>query len=701
MSFLNPVFFLGALAVVGPLLVHLFRREESRKQVFSSLMFVRHLPKPSWRRRRFRHVLLLSMRVLAVLLLVFAFARPYFQSQSVPGLQSNARSVVILLDNSLSMREGNRLQVAKQEAHSVLSGLKTGDRVHLATFSDSVQVLSHYLNNKSALPAMLADVQASYRKTDYRAALRMANQLLASMPNRIQEVHVISDFQESGWADDAGPVALGEDVKLVPHVVGERETGNGFITQVRVTEQRDDRSFRARITARVGSAGLPAAKGTARLEVNGKRVQTKSFSLAQNGSTVVEFDSLPAPPGVSEGKVIVDLEDSLPEDNTAHFVLTQEERGRVLLLNSGGTETDQGSFYLLKALRAGPSVPFTIETKATRATADTDLSRYRAVIISDSVVSKKLADGLVKFVKEGGGLVYLAGQRTNGRQSSDTLQDLLPGALGAPQVRKDGGQVFPASIDRQHAVFRLFQAVHQSYFLTTPFRGFVEVTPAANATVLMHLEGKKPLLLERAIGKGRTLLFASSLDMEWNDLPLRSVFLPFVQELLKYAMKLDVDSDEPRVGDQIPIGRLNPNLQSALRAVTGLTDSFSQTWKVRSPSGEGIELDRQRLTESDAFTVEEPGFYKTEVRNLNYPLAVNLPHAESDLSGMDPARFNEMIERTADRGTSKDAGGATAEERQAWERSQGVWWYLIILAACLLLLESWLANRMTSARTAA
>jgi len=664
-------------------------------------MFVRHLPKPSWRRRRFRHLLLLSMRVLGVLLLVFAFARPYFESQSMPGLQSNARSVVILLDNSLSMREGNRLQAAKQEAQSVLAGLRTGDRVHLATFSDSVQVLSQYLNNRSALPAMVADVQPSYRKTDYRAALRMANQLLASMPNRIQEVHVISDFQQSGWADDASPVSIGEDVKLVPHVVGARETGNAFISQVRVAEQRDDRNLRARITARVGSAGLPAAKGTARLEVNGKGVQTKPFSLAHNGSTVVEFDWLPAPPGISEGKVVVDLDDSLAEDNTAHFVLTQEERGRVLLLNSGGTETEGGSFYLLKALRAGPSVPFTVETKATRATAETDLAAYRAVIINDSVVPKKLADGLVKFVKQGGGVVFLAGHRTNGRQTADTLQELLPGTFGAAHVRKDGGQIFPASIDRQHAIFRLFQAVHQSYFLTTPFRGFVEVSPAAKTAVLMHLEGKKPLLLERTVGKGRALLFASSLDMEWNDLPLRSIFLPFVQELLKYAMRLDADSDEPRVGDQIPIGRLNPNLQSALRAVTALTDSFSQTWKVRSPSGEGIELDRQRLTESDVFTVEEPGIYKTEVRNLNYPLAVNLPHGESDLSGMDPARFNEMIERTADHRASNDAGGATAEERQAWERSQGVWWYLIIAAACLLLAESWLANRMKTAKTAA
>ena len=700
MSFLNPLFFLGALAIAGPLLVHLFRREESRKQVFSSLMFVRHLPKPSWRRRRFRHVLLLVTRVLALLLLVLAFTRPYFKSQSVPGLQSKARSVVILLDNSLSMREGGRMETARKEALALLSGLGASDRVHLATFSDSVQVLSQYVNDKSALAGVVADVRPGYRRTDYRAALRMANQLLASMPNATQEVHLISDFQKSGWEDDTSPVSLGERVRLVPHPVGEREAGNAYLNQVRVLEQRDGRSMQATITAKVNSAGLPAAEGNARLKLNGKDIQTKPFSLPENGTTVIAFDALPAPPGVSEGTVVLDVKDALAEDNSGHFVLTQEEQSRVLLLSGGGQGADNHSFYLQKALRAGAPAPFTVETRDV-ATPDEELSSYRAVVINDSAVPKKLADRLVQFVKQGGGVVLVAGPRTGGQRLNDGLQEILPGTLGASQVRKDGRQVFPASLERQHAVFQLFQPVHQSYFLTTPFRGFVDVNPVPSALVLMQLEGKKPLLIERAVGKGRALLFASSMDMEWNDLPLRSVFVPFVQELLKYAMRLDVDTDGPRVGDHIPIGRLNPNLERALRSLTTPAGSFRQAWQVRSPSGEGIELDEKNLTESDLFTLEEPGFYETEVKNLKYPLAVNLPQGESDLSGMAPARLEEMVERITDHRTDHDSDGATAEERRAWEGSQRVWWYLIIVATCLLLLESWFANRTTSANSAA
>ena len=49
MQFLNPWFLLGTLTVVAPILVHLIRKDDSRKIPFSSLMFVTRLPKKSLR----------------------------------------------------------------------------------------------------------------------------------------------------------------------------------------------------------------------------------------------------------------------------------------------------------------------------------------------------------------------------------------------------------------------------------------------------------------------------------------------------------------------------------------------------------------------------------------------------------------------------------------------------------------------------
>ena len=54
------------------------------------------------------------------------------------------------------------------------------------------------------------------------------------------------------------------------------------------------------------------------------------------------------------------------------------------------------------------------------------------------------------------------------------------------------------------------------------------MTPAPGAQVLARFDDGAPALLERRVGSGRVLLWTSSLDLAWNDLPLKPVFLPFV-----------------------------------------------------------------------------------------------------------------------------------------------------------------------------
>ena len=72
MGFLNPLFFLGALAVAVPILLHLIKRENAKKMEFPSLMFLRRIRKRTIRYQRLRHLLLLLLRVLAFLLIILA-----------------------------------------------------------------------------------------------------------------------------------------------------------------------------------------------------------------------------------------------------------------------------------------------------------------------------------------------------------------------------------------------------------------------------------------------------------------------------------------------------------------------------------------------------------------------------------------------------------------------------------------------------
>jgi len=111
MSFLTPLFLVGISALAIPVLIHLIQRERKRVVVFPSLMFLRRIPYQSVRRRSIRHWLLLSLRALALLLLIAAFARPFFlQGALAARATGGTREVVVLLDQSASMGYGDRWQ---------------------------------------------------------------------------------------------------------------------------------------------------------------------------------------------------------------------------------------------------------------------------------------------------------------------------------------------------------------------------------------------------------------------------------------------------------------------------------------------------------------------------------------------------------------------------------------------------------------
>jgi len=120
MSFLSPWFLLGLLGVAIPMAIHLSRRQKAEKVVFSTIRFLRKTPKKIILFQQIQQWLLLLLRAAIIALLAIAFARP-FLSQTVSARAGfSPRSVVILLDTSMSMHYGDASEQAKKAVVSIL-----------------------------------------------------------------------------------------------------------------------------------------------------------------------------------------------------------------------------------------------------------------------------------------------------------------------------------------------------------------------------------------------------------------------------------------------------------------------------------------------------------------------------------------------------------------------------------------------------
>src|SRR5262245_41178933 len=214
MSLLNPFFLFGSLALAIPVLIHLVRREKSEIVPFSSLMSLLRVPKRAIRQQKIKNLLLMALRLLLLALLVGAFARPYITQATSPTVNGpGSRAVVLMLDNSYSMRYGDTFSKLKSEASKRIDALAAGDRMALISFNDSATLMTSPTGDKVALKAALSTLEPSYGGTRYYEAFGMADRAFSQMALPQKSLILVSDFQRSGWNRSGRESVIGNEVK--------------------------------------------------------------------------------------------------------------------------------------------------------------------------------------------------------------------------------------------------------------------------------------------------------------------------------------------------------------------------------------------------------------------------------------------------------------------------------------------------------
>src|ERR1035437_6243247 len=157
MGLLAPWFLAGIATVAVPFYVHLLRRHTTTPRPFSSLMFFERRTQISIKHRRLRYLLLLSLRTLLFLLLALAFANPFINRSAANS--SGEKLMLLVIDDSFSMRAGTRLADARRDALSVLGSRRPADHAKVMAFGSQLQVLSQPSQDAGALRVAVESVQ--------------------------------------------------------------------------------------------------------------------------------------------------------------------------------------------------------------------------------------------------------------------------------------------------------------------------------------------------------------------------------------------------------------------------------------------------------------------------------------------------------------------------------------------------------------
>jgi hypothetical protein len=680
MGLVAPLVLTALAALAVPVLIHLIQREKNRVVEFPSLMFLRRIPYRSVKRRKIRHLALLLVRLAALALIVLAFARPFFRRDSLAAAaQNGAREVAIVVDTSYSMGYGDRWTRARDAARDAIQKLGPGDRASLILFADGANAAVRSSTNRSELSAALAAVSPGAGATRFAPALKLAGSLLAESALPRREVLLISDFQRKGWDSSAGKddVRLPERTVVTPVAIGSGGRSNLTLLPPTLQRMRFENQDRIVVSAGVVNHGASPAHVPVALEMNGRAVQTQAVEVAANASSSVTFTPVTVASRNMRGALRIP-DDGLARDNVSYFVASPLDPVHLAVVDRPGAERE--SFYVARALAIGEQPRVEVVTRTPETLADVDLQPGAVVVLNDIAVSEALAGRLQRFVTSGGGLFVAAGPHAAWPEQS---KELMPAALAGIVDRTTASPLRLGALEYSHSVFEIFRAPRSGDFSAPRFYAYRAVD-VPDVRALARFDDGAPALIEKRTGSGRALLWTSTLDLGWTDLPVKPVFLPFLQSAVKYLANVSDRPASATVGQVVPV--------PAPRTPGG-TRAHVETVAI-APSGAHVSL----AGEDGALELAEQGFY--DVRTTGAPadsavvLASNVDPGEADLTPIDP---QELIAAITGRLGSAQAAAGPRPTSDAQAEAQRIWWYLLVAAGLLLAAETLLSNRLSRA----
>lgn len=686
LAFLTPLFLYGALAALIPLLLHLIKRERAQKRVFSTLRFLKASPHEVIRQQKLRRLLLLLLRMAAFALLAAIFARPFIRdSARAAMIGPKPRAVAILLDTSYSMGLGGRLERAKQQALELIRSVHHGDQVVLIEFSTQGHVLKELSPETGSLPGAIASrVMLSHRATNYLEALRLADDHVNRSGFTDRTIFLISDFQKAGWEHRATGWKLSPGVVVKAIDVSDDQDANAAVTDVDIPGHLSRSERTQEVAVRVKNFGHEPYQGSVELTVNGRLAATKPIAMLPRSGQVVTFQHT-FDQDKNAGLIAIG-DDALPVDNRLYFTFDVPSPIRVLCVEERAgrpSETNAG-YYLSQALGLRTDPPITVDIRPPAGLGNVAFSGYQAIVLADVATLDRTAIArLTEYVKSGGGLMIGLGDRVSSHLFNTALSPLVPARLQdvwPPTINRDVFRSL-AEVDYRHPVFLPFAGPHHGDFGTARFFRIGRVAADSTAMTLGRYDDGSPAFIERSLGQGRVLLFTSTLNLDWNDLPIRGVYVPFLYQTVDYlAGRLAGGDGKVRryhlIGEAVRLPVVPP---------TVVTRPASQPVTMAGSSSETV-----LYTGTD-----EPGLYRVGPDGRDGHFAVNVDTRESDLTHLD---VEEMVAAVTNPITESEEAQAlkaqaNLEQNTELERRQRMWWYLSLGLLVLVLGETLLASR--------
>lgn len=689
--FLAQAFLWFSMAALIPVALHLLQRRKPQPVPFAAVRFLHAALAQSRRARRLTQCLTLLLRILMLLALVGAFARPLVRGRAF--LPGGRRTVLLVIDGSASMQAEDggvsRFEAARAWAADYVRSLQGDDLVGvLVPGSGRPYRLFPPVSDHGELFRVLAELRCGEGQGRPAALAAAALQKEAEVLRGV-ELHLFSDFQASDFSR--------EDCRALLEAVEARHgilLLNGTARSVPVNSGFGAVQFfppalvgdgEVSIRAEVRGSGGAAVSNLVRVMIGGQEVaRAPAEGVAGEPARV----ALRLRGAWGEASVIsgyLELEpDPFAADNRYYFSLPRRSGLPALLVGGSGS---RDVFFLEKAMRPGGQattivVPQVCDWQHFLAS---DITEYAFVFVANpETLSGAPLDKLAQYVRQGGIAVLFPGG--NDGISGAALRQ-LPGweELEAETLTLPAETLSQVALNDLNSDLGRVIAEKIAPPWKMPVRRRLQLRHASGGIPPMIFADGGAFALSCGLGEGAFWLFAVSANRDWADWPVTPFYLVFMQELMKQAAGGQVRALQGEAGGQLALRWNGPENQLTVR--------------MTPPSGLEVVLSGQRLERGQPFLLEpleRAGLYQLEGEGWARQAAVNIPVSESDLSSHSESELRQLLpgDRVAYSGDPETLRRVSAEQRQG----RPLWPLLLLAAFVLAMLEVLFANLRSRSR---
>lgn len=676
LSFLNSIVLPALLAVGIPLIIHFFNRRKAHKIKYSSIRFLKYLENQRIRQVRLYQILLIIIRMLFILFLILAFARPTLKSSLLESSAAARCTAVIIPDNSYSMKayvnSNTFFDMASEQLKQVMLAFNANDLVFI------LQPTETGTNHRPVDLTQSPRLKISNDSPGFDGVFRSAHDIFSRYPNPNRELFVISDFRISHKAVHDSISSFFKDMPVRIYLLAPStalDFNNVSIDTVIIKNQLFEVNRPVQIKIRLQNHNLnEAAETTVNLYNADVRVAMELAVIEAGSGEEIEMTFVPKASGLQLLQVEI-ADDDLLLDNYYYLNFPIKDKIEVLLVD------DIPALPLKSALEV-------ISTNTALNIQTTDFSRWQGLNFNDYdllILSNPHSLGaethnrLSSYLSAGKNIIVAPGAQTDIKEINAFGQAFCgqPLFLEFKSVTAEQSYFSLESITDINALFNPSAALQQPVSENAKIYKYFRTNPAAQH--LLRLKNNDAFLTRFSTKEKNShlFIFCTMFDFEWTDLPAKTYFIPFLYQMLHYTSSRQQGVNITVVNRDIPVVLSNLSLDA----------NYEITRKGADPYPTIPEQTPQGLRFSFA-NLEQPGNYLlTSGPDVLYAFSVNLSSRELQRPYVDFSELSGEVIRI-------NPSDKIAVQISGARRGQELWIFFLALALTMIALEMVIIKRI-------